>query len=929
MSLQTEQMLAHYRLVEKIGEGGMGVVWKATDTVLDRPVAIKILPADLSGNPERLARFEREAKVLATLNDSGIAGVYGLHSASLASGETLHFLAMEFVPGEDLAERIARGALDIDEVLEVATQIATALETAHENGIVHRDLKPANVRLTPDGTVKVLDFGLAKVPGSDTLLSGTDPGMSPTMTSAGSVAGMLMGTAAYMSPEQARGRMVDRRADIWAFGCLLYEMLTGKQAFPGETVSDSLAAILRGEADLEALPADTPHHVRRLLGRCLEKDARQRLRDIGDARLELSGAGDLATGIDPAVVGVAGDPVSVARGRWLFAGVGVLVGALLGGLLLGGLFAPAAPPAEVIHASQTLPDGLDTRTGNITMPMALTLSADGSTIALIGRLTDDGGENPRRSIWVRKLSEREYRVIASTEGAFGRPRFTEDGQSLLYLRQVRGQREIAKVPIDGDGPPTTFVQLQDEWGATFTTLPGGRTLIDDRDDLGYFIIDAEGNAGPRIAVESNVPTATFRFGRSEPVPGRDTLLLEAINYDKDGWAVSIVKLDVATGQAELLIEDAGNPKLAYPGYLVFTRSDQLLAIRFDAEKVETAGNEVGLMAGLRTEGPYLPAQFELSTNGTLLFGHGGLVAEKRRIVMLESDGTLKELDVAPKAFSGASPLAMSGDGSTFAAVATNARGIDEIWVSEFEDPFLRRVTSFEGADSGNPALSATGSHMVFTVNANDDRNGIYLVPTDASAPPRRVHATPEGTRVNPTSVSPDLRWLLADVFPPQGNRYVGLLRLPDEGAGEATGEIEPLAADIGFSFFGMFSRDGKRLSLAATRSGAAQVYVATFDGKVGRQVPVTRNGGAMALWNAGDRSLTYVSDNTIWTVPLGSDGLTPGTPVQGVRVDRTNWIGGTVAPDGRVIAIAPDEAEAELDRIEIVLGYFSELAQRF
>jgi Tol biopolymer transport system component len=274
-------MLLHYRPVEKIGEGGMGVVWKAIDTTLDREVAVKVLPEALTGDPLRLARFEREAKLLATLSHPNIAAVYGLHET-----DGVRFIAMELVPGEDLAERLARGALPVDEAVDVARQIAEALAAAHENGVIHRDLKPANVKRTEDGTVKVLDFGLAKAFSAEAPEG--DPALSPTLTSTYTQAGVILGTAAYMSPEQARGRPIDRRTDAWSFGCVLFECLTGRKAFEGETISDTLASILKTEPDWSALPAALPTSVRRLLRRCLEKDVRRRLRHLGDAALELA-----------------------------------------------------------------------------------------------------------------------------------------------------------------------------------------------------------------------------------------------------------------------------------------------------------------------------------------------------------------------------------------------------------------------------------------------------------------------------------------------------------------------------------------------------------------------------------------------------------------------------------------------------------------
>jgi serine/threonine protein kinase len=315
MPIESGQQLLHYRLTEKIGEGGMGVVWKATDTSLDREVAIKILPDEFAADAERLARFEREARVLASLNHPNLATVFGVHD-----GQNTRFLAMELVPGEDLAQKLARGRLPVDEAVRIARQVAEGLDAAHERGVVHRDLKPANVKVTPEGTAKVLDFDLAKASLADSPAG--DPSLSPTMSWTGSTAGVLLGTAAYMSPEQARGRDVDVRSDIWSFGCLLWECLTGQTLFGGATLSDSIGAILHTEPDWERLPADTPPRVRRLLRRCLAKDPHERLHHIADARIELDDP-------DPA------PPVSAGGTRGYKAAVAVLAVALVASLAGG------------------------------------------------------------------------------------------------------------------------------------------------------------------------------------------------------------------------------------------------------------------------------------------------------------------------------------------------------------------------------------------------------------------------------------------------------------------------------------------------------------------------------------------------------------------------------------------------------------------
>jgi serine/threonine-protein kinase len=432
LALESEQNLLHYRLVEKIGEGGMGVVWKAVDTTLDREVAIKILPDQFAQDTERLARFEREAKLLASLNHPNIAAVFGLHESDLT-----RFLAMELVAGEDLSERLSRGAMTVESALRTAMSVAEALEAAHENGVIHRDLKPANIRQALDDRVKVLDFGLAK---AFDAVSGesSDPSLSPTMTSAGTMAGMILGTASYMSPEQAAGQPTDKRCDIWAFGVVLCEMLTGQRLFEGETVSHTLADVLRADIDLDRLPTGVPRSIRRLLARCLDRNPKRRLRDIGEARVviedALAGAGEDDSGeTEPPLAAV--PPPGKRAVAWSVAAVATVIALISLAMLL---MPERVAPERVGHFTVTSPNSGNLRQGD---GLAIAISRDGRMIVT------RGGSGNDDVLYLRAIDDFVPRVIVGTSGA-RLPFFSPDGKWLAFVTS----RGFWKVNLTGGAP---------------------------------------------------------------------------------------------------------------------------------------------------------------------------------------------------------------------------------------------------------------------------------------------------------------------------------------------------------------------------------------------------------------------------------------------------------------------------------------------
>jgi serine/threonine-protein kinase len=545
--LQPDQTLLHYRLIEQIGEGGMGVVWKAEDTSLHREVAIKVLPTMVSQDPERLVRFDREAKLLASLNHANIASVYGLHE----DGD-VRFLAMEFVQGEDLAKRLARGRISTADALGIARQVADALQSAHENGVVHRDLKPANILFTPEGQAKVLDFGLAKAFEADPS-SPVNPTLSPTLTSAGTVAGVILGTAAYMSPEQARGEPVDKRTDVWAFGCLLFEMLVGRMTFKEKTISDTLASVLKVEPDWSLLPADVPESIRRLLQRCIQKDPRQRLHDIADARIEIEetlAAPRQARPADAATL------TPRPRARLALTAVFVLLG-VAAGLAVGRMLAPSAPeqrvrrfflPVVAEKGQQSL-RGTSRTARSWRTPV---ISPDGRMITYV---FDD-------KLWLHDLEQVKPRPLDGTAGA-RLPFWSPDGSQIGY----RVDESLWRISTSG-GQPSLICNRASHWFAG--TWRADQTIVfSDLDEM--LEVSARGGE-PTVIFEPNDETERH-FHEVHRLPGGRGLVV-VLHREEEVDTIALW----ADGKRKTLftLESA---HLSYPtysptGHILFAREDK-------------------------------------------------------------------------------------------------------------------------------------------------------------------------------------------------------------------------------------------------------------------------------------------------------------------------------------------------------------------
>ena len=896
--------LGTYEITAKLGEGGMGEVYRATDSRLKREVAIKVLPPAFTEDKERLARFEREAQLLAQLNHPSIAQIYGLET----SGAT-HALVMELVPGPTLAERLESGPLSFTESLSFALQIAQALEEAHEKGIVHRDLKPQNVKAPSEGKAKVLDFGLAKaMDAGASSASAADLARSPTIMNSptltavqGTQLGVILGTAAYMAPEQARGATVDKRADIWAFGVVFYEMLTGKRLFEGETVSDTLAAVLRQEIDWRALPATTPTEIRRLLGRCLERNPKSRLRDIGDARLVLDET--LAGRFDEPSVARAAEPARApVRWPWLLA-AGAAAALVTFGLTRWLAAAAPAASAKSVHVSIALPPGYELGSSQLT---PISIAHDGSRIAFVG--LKDG----KNRIFVRALDEPEARPLEGTEGGDG-PFFSPDGQWIGFFADGK----LRKVTVNGAAVQTL---------AEAAAHRGG-----DWGDDG-FLYFAPTNIGSiwRVPESGGAATEYTHFDAAageishrwpHRVAGTDALLFSV--WTGPGDDEHHVALQSAAAQPHRLLVTGGNaPQYAAgAGRLLYTRRGQLLSVPWQPSQPDL-GRAVPVAAreqprdGVGNEGC---GNFSVSDDGTLAYLLGGGTQNDQSLVWIDRAGAATTLPLPQRAYEN---VAVSPDGKR--AVVQTREAFTRLWVYEFSRGTLTPVGPAT-VSSQSGLWSADGSRLIFRGTRQGTRN-LYWIAADGSASEERL-TTKSGVIQTPTSVSADGRILLYNENGPAEPDGSGMWWLALDGD-RTPKRLFPYPED---GSNGQLSPDGRWVAYEARVSSRKEIFVAPFSGAGERRL-VSADGGVEPLWSRDGRELFFQNGNRLMSV-----AVTPGATFSATlpRVEHegrflrsiTGNTSFSIAPDGRrFLRIQPVDQQPSILRIDLVLNWYSELA---
>ncbi len=900
MRLACGALLGVYKIVAPLGAGGMGEVYRARDNRLNRDVAIKVLPEAFAGDAVRMTRFQREAQVLASLNHPNIAAIHGFEES-----DSMHALVMELVEGPTLAECIARGAIPLDETMLIVKQVAEGLEYAHERGIVHRDLKPVNVKITPEGVAKLLDFGLAKALAANGETA-SDPANSPTSSRLDTQAGIILGTAAYMSPEQAKGKTADRRTDIWAFGCLFYEMLTGKRAFGGEAVSDTLAAVMRDDPDWSCLPSAVPARIRDLLRRCLCKDVKQRLQAIGDARItieeERSG---IATDLTPAPAG-SGAGSSAARTRAAAWAVAAILSIALGAVLIllpSRLRQPRGPVMHLTLAAQA-------RHAEADRASSVAISPDGTQVAYVALqgspATGKGEDLPSpqtetSELVVRKLDQLEPTPLPETAGGAA-PFFSPDGRWIGFF----SSGALKKVSSDG-GPPVTICEVPSIVGASWGD-----------DGFIYFAptgvaeirrVPAEGGT-PKVVVQagSTEKVASFRWPRI--LPGGKTVLftIAGASWLAQHYRTEAYSLD--TGKRTAVMEEGADARYLAPEYLVFTRGDVLMGVPFDANGLRVTGPTVPLIEGVTRDEWFGAADYALSSTGTLIYLTGG-VQTAFRLVSVDMTGKVEPLGTQERGFE---DLSVSPDGRRIVTTLVENASAD-LWIYDRERDALSRLT--QTGDCGDPLWSPDGNRVIYTNPAS-----LYAMASDGSGPPEALNSE---QWAQPNSFSPDGGELLYSTFSPAAND-AALWLLPFK----ASAQPKQIFSGVARVVDARFSPDGHWIAYVSSQSGRAQVYVQAFPGP-GERVQVSTDGGREPMWAPNGLELYFRTTTKFLAVEVKA------RPTLAVSKPRVLFEGNFrlshhdygMMPDGRhFIMIQPVGGNRTPAELHVVVNWSDELKAR-
>ena len=900
--------LAHYEITAKLGEGGMGEVYRARDTKLGRDVALKLLPPLFAKDPERMARMQREAKLLAAVNHPCIAAIHGFEEDQ---GHT--FLVMEVAEGEELGARIKAGPLRLDEALDIAHQLAEGLEEAHAKGVVHRDLKPANVVVSAEGKVKILDFGLATSESGDGP-GGLDSAHSPTVTAMFTQAGTILGTAAYMSPEQARGYPADKRADIWAFGVILFEMLSGRQLIQGDTVSDKLAAILKSPPDWDHLPGSTPPRIRELLERCLAKHRRDRLQDIGDARLEIEWTRQGRTG---SAAGATGRGVPLGRAVLAAVLLCTVVGA--GAWWLGaGKSTSTAESRQIRRLTMQFPADLQ---------VANSLTAPSGLQALLARPRNS--ENEDFQIYFRSLDSYEVRPLPGSAGVSSFC-FSHDSAWFAMIAPDKSQSTgmyLWKVPVDQSSPPLRVRNWPDAWQQRIHWLRDGDLMTATHE--GELV---------RISGDGQVAGSPIRITPAEigaelsPSPSAGTELPDGIHlldnvqaWSESGYAQHIGLVNVLTGEAKIIIENGSNPRWLDNGHIVFCRGTSILAQPIDQKTLEARGGPIAVGDGLRIDAAWKNGDFGVSAAGDLFFTAGGLVGQQRQLAWTDQDfRAFQPWSDDRRSFEFA-PL-LSPDGSRFTTVIASAGGLYETWVSETAQPSLRRLIGEKGRDCMPAVWTPDGRDIVYA-SYSSGQYAIKVMAVDGTSQPAVLFTVGGGAeQFTPTGLADDGKTLLL-TRSAEGKDQIMLYPYSTEGDGSLpTRELLADAAQ------GVVSPDGNWLAYTSAAAGRPEINLRKWlgGGKLGPEITVAP--GVVPYWvqSSADSPLEvwFRDQGRVYAVTLGDGARARLSKPRFVVEIADQLMGFDVDRNGRILALLKGDDEAEPDEMQVILEWEAEIEGR-
>jgi serine/threonine protein kinase len=883
--------LAHYEITSQLGKGGMGEVYRAKDRKLGRDVAIKVLPEEFARDADRVARFQREAKLLASLNHPSIAAIYGLETS-----EQTNFLVLELVEGETLADRIKTGLIPAEESLKLALQIAEALEAAHEKGVIHRDLKPANIKVTPEGKVKVLDFGLAKAfAGEQAELNLSN---SPTLSDMATQQGIILGTAAYMSPEQARGKSVDKRADIWAFGCVLYEMLTGQAVFQGEDVTEILAAVVKDGVNLDLLPANLHFRVREAITRCLQKDLRRRYPGITDVRYEIEQA--LA---DPNGGLVHSQTAAEQPSTWKlvlpWASIAAVFSLIIGGLAVW-QYKPTEP-RQVVRFEYNLPESQ--QLANLSMAV-IAISPDGKQFIY----------STTKGIYLRSVDELAAKIIPGTEENTAEPLFSPDGKWIGYYSIT--DKKWKKIPVSGGAPVVLCdanAPLNASWGAD-------DTIVYSENGKGIMRISANGGTPELIVKQIGVFLTDPQI-----LPDEKTVLFGIV---RESLAFQIAVQAMKSGEPKILFEGA-NARYLPTGHLVYGLRNSLFAIPFNLDRLEVSGSSVPLVEGVFRLGAIYTTQYSVSNSGTLVYIHGFSSADastKRTLVWLDRKAKETPIPAPPNNYSCPN---ISPDGTKVALTISSSPTKSDIWIWDFARETMTRLTFNE--KSAYPLWTPDGKRIAFSSdNPEGTGTGISWKAADGTGAEERLCSAQNLMGLVPSSWSRDGKTLIVDEVTKENMYFIDALPL------EGDRKLKTLLKEKYQEVDPEVSPDGRWLAYGSLETGREEIYVRPFPDVNNGKWQISTGGGGAPKWSPDGRELFYGTgaDSAMVVAVQTQPTFKPGKAeplFRGVGPYVTPYW--DISHDGkRFLSIKEPQPEPSAGssprKINVVLNWLEELKQR-